>query len=619
MLDANSRESLSEQLRPPHGYRLRQAVGTTFTLDMVSALAIPLSFIKGSGEDPENSVAVINAVRKVSDRIDIFSQAGLTRVPRQANDLLTVLEPMLHQVVPPQRGALFHPKIWLVEYESGEHLTYRFLCSSRNLTPDASWDLLVRLDGRIPDPEETPQVSIDNSPLARFIKALPGMATLDLDPDRYTRISGLAQRLTHAIWELPPDIGTLAFRPLGTGENVPANSLARLLGDGESAVGLNGQSDDRRSFGAKKLLISPFVDDTTVMALRDKWTHQLDVFGRGEELDTLSPETLSDPKIVFHSFNELGVADEEEMDAMVEAEDLRGLHAKAVFTDFDRTTHVLLGSANATQAAFRRNVEFCVEMTGQKTTIGVDQVRKDLESLHFLLHEGPGGMEHTEESALEFRLQNALIEAASHVFTLDASSSIGRDDYELWIEHSYAPSPGFEAKIGLLTLPNQLHRIEARNRPERHFFSRLPLASVTPFSLIELTDVDSGMKRSTVVQGVLRTDVDGRIDRIIASQLDTPEKLRAFLLLFLTPEDVSPQNSTDGSLGFFGAALADNGMGFSGLFEVVATAAASPGAAKLFADVEPVLAQLYAMSGGDPDLDEIRILWDAALAAVEGP
>ncbi|MGP5394872.1 hypothetical protein [Arthrobacter rhombi] len=76
MLDPGAREALTEQLRPPAGYRLSHAVGTTFTLDMLSALSVPLSFVKGTGDDPSNAVAVLNAVRKVSDRVDVFCQAG---------------------------------------------------------------------------------------------------------------------------------------------------------------------------------------------------------------------------------------------------------------------------------------------------------------------------------------------------------------------------------------------------------------------------------------------------------------------------------------------------------------------------------------------------------------
>lgn len=618
MLDANKREAFSEQLQPPQGYRLRHAVGTTFTLDMVSALAVPLSFIKGSGEDPENSVAVINAVRKVSDRIDIFSQAGLTRVPRQANDLLTVLEPMLHQVLAPESGGLLHPKVWIIEYESDDQLAYRFLCSSRNLTPDASWDLMVRLDGRLPDPEESQSLSIDNGPLSRFIQELPGMATVDLNADRAKRIAMLSQRISLVKWQLPPDIQTLAFRTFGTGESVPENSLATLLGNKKRAVGLNGHSDQRRAFGTTKLLISPFVDDVTVSALSDRLTERVDVFGRAEEIDKLGLEIVNDPKITFHAFNEIGDEEvDEEMPSEV-IEDLRGLHAKAVFTDFDRTTHILLGSANATQAAFHRNVEFCVEMTGTKSSIGIDRIRDDLNSLHFMPFEGTGGVEESIESKAELQLQNALIKAAANVFILDASPTEGREDYEVRLEHSYSPSADFEAHIGLLTLPGQLAPVRSDFRAQSHLIQGLPLAAVTPFVVIQLSDVKSGLKRSAVAQGELRTDIEGRIDKIIASQLDSPEKLRAFLLLFLTPENIAPQSSFGDVLGFFGMALAASNSGFAGLYEAVAAAAANPGAEKIFADVEPVLNQLYEMSDGDSDLNEIRFLWDAAIAAVEG-
>uniref|UniRef100_UPI00047A8284 hypothetical protein n=1 Tax=Arthrobacter sp. H14 TaxID=1312959 RepID=UPI00047A8284 len=61
MLDANEREALTQQLRPPAGFRLAHAVGTTFTLDMTSALSVPLSFVAGSGEEFNNPVAVLSA------------------------------------------------------------------------------------------------------------------------------------------------------------------------------------------------------------------------------------------------------------------------------------------------------------------------------------------------------------------------------------------------------------------------------------------------------------------------------------------------------------------------------------------------------------------------------
>lgn len=618
MLDPGAREALTEQLRPPAGYRLSHAVGTTFTLDMLSALAVPLSFVKGTGDDPSNAVAVLNAVRKVSDRVDVFCQAGLIRAPRQANDLLAVLEPIVHQVLPPRRGTLFHPKVWLLEYESEDDRCYRFLCSSRNLTPDTTWDLLVRLDGHLeteydagaPDP-------VENAPLAHFISALPGLATVELPEARAHRITDLAQRLATVRWELPQDINSFAFRPLGGGESFAPDSLATFLGNPEMSTGLNGTTGNNRSFDGQRLLLAPFIDDATLDILSQHGARSLEVFGRGPELDRLSPETLANTRTTFNAIDDIGLAvDEDPSEPSPAAEDLRGLHAKALFTDFDHTTHVLMGSANATHAAFHGNVEFSVEMTGPRSRIGTDKISESLSGLPFVEFVGEGGVERTEDDEAEWRLQTELIKAASRSFTLDASREKKGGGYEVRIEHGYAPPLHMTGRVGLLTLPAQLMPLGPGMTRQHHAFGNVLLELVTPYVLVELRDTASGLVRSSVVQGVLRTDVEGRIDHIVASQLNTPEKLRAFLLLFLTPEELSPLGGSGAFNGFFGAA-GSTGT-FAGLFEAVAGAAASPDAAELFADLKPIMDRLETVMGEDAEVDEVRRLWEAAVEAVGG-
>jgi hypothetical protein len=54
-------------------------------------------------------------------------------------------------------GGLFHPKIWLLRYTSEtEAPAYRFLCLSRNMTFSRSWDLILRLDGSLQNPDCRP-------------------------------------------------------------------------------------------------------------------------------------------------------------------------------------------------------------------------------------------------------------------------------------------------------------------------------------------------------------------------------------------------------------------------------------------------------------------------------
>jgi hypothetical protein len=147
MLAPDARAVLLDQLRPPPGSRLDYAVATTFTLDLAAALVPPLAFAAfelGGSPDP---IAVMEAVRSCTDRVDIFCQAGQIKVPRQASDLMAFLEPMVHSVRRPRPGHLFHPKLWLLRYASEDEIAYRLLCLTRNLTTDHSWDAVLRLDG----------------------------------------------------------------------------------------------------------------------------------------------------------------------------------------------------------------------------------------------------------------------------------------------------------------------------------------------------------------------------------------------------------------------------------------------------------------------------------------
>ena len=57
MLRPDERQHLLELLRPPAGCKLDVAVGTTFSLDLISALMLPLSFAGAAWSRPSPSPA----------------------------------------------------------------------------------------------------------------------------------------------------------------------------------------------------------------------------------------------------------------------------------------------------------------------------------------------------------------------------------------------------------------------------------------------------------------------------------------------------------------------------------------------------------------------------------
>jgi hypothetical protein len=74
-------------------------------------------------------------------------------------------------MTPPNPDRVFHPKIWVIRFADARGRTlHRFLCLSRNLTFERSWDTLLRLDEF---EESTGATVVDTEPLAEFVERLP--------------------------------------------------------------------------------------------------------------------------------------------------------------------------------------------------------------------------------------------------------------------------------------------------------------------------------------------------------------------------------------------------------------------------------------------------------------
>ena len=116
MLHPQDRHHLMDARRPPEGMKLDFAVGTTYSLDLLALLTVPLSFTFHESEDKDGApvgdpVPVMEALRRNADRIAIFCQAGKTMVPAGYRQLNVFLENMVFMVTAPL-GGVFHPKLW---------------------------------------------------------------------------------------------------------------------------------------------------------------------------------------------------------------------------------------------------------------------------------------------------------------------------------------------------------------------------------------------------------------------------------------------------------------------------------------------------------------------------
>lgn len=361
MLPPNQRELYLSALRPPPGFQLDRAIGTTYSLDLPTLLSLPLSFAlldltNQEGKLDRNPVALLHALRTYANRLTIFCQAGGIAVPARRHPLYAHLEDVIIPVRKP--GGAFHPKIWVLRFVSpGEPVHYRFLCLSRNITGDPSWDTLLALDGEVADRQ---RAFAKNHRLADFLRTLPRLAA-DQPHERHRQaVEQLSDELRRVRFDLPEDFSDYEFFPMGL-PGFPAPKLP----DGV-----------RRLLVVSPFLSAPFLGDLAEEA-------PTTLVSRAESLDTIDGATLKKFEQVF-AIIESAAGDGEAAGSSetpgsganrpddLATETTHGLHAKLYLADAGWDSDLWTGSANATSAGFHHNVEFLTRLTGKKSKIGID-------------------------------------------------------------------------------------------------------------------------------------------------------------------------------------------------------------------------------------------------------
>ena len=123
-------------LMPPDGYKLDKAIGTTYSLDLEALTAAAICLGLSEEIDSKlmrNSISMLNALQKVSDKIILFCEAGQIKVPSKPTALSVLLEKMVVEVALPKdrqlgRYSVFHPKTWVLSYvDKDGDKKYRFV------------------------------------------------------------------------------------------------------------------------------------------------------------------------------------------------------------------------------------------------------------------------------------------------------------------------------------------------------------------------------------------------------------------------------------------------------------------------------------------------------------
>ena len=580
--------ALTEQLAPPPGFDLVHAVGTTFTLDLETALAVPLSFASRRITAQDGELGIFEALRRATEKVDIFAQAGALSAGTQSK-LVAFLEAMVHPVT--HEGGLFHPKVWFLEFgNDDDERIYRFLCASRNLTADRSWDVILRLDGEVPDEQGSSQAREKNAPLVELLRALPDFVVHPLDEERRARIDALAERWSGIVWEDPPGMEVLNFHVFGL--SVPAEPDLE---------------------GSQALVISPFVSGQQLDVIRGGISGRTVLLSRADTLGQLEPAALKG-RIKTLVLDEMAVEDAVQEQG---SERLAGLHAKVVVVDYNRRSRMFLGSANATVAGWRDNIEVMVELEGSRWSVGSEAV---VDAMGELLEAYPteGGEPADPSEDVRWLLEGELRKLAALRLTVTVT---GTGPYDLRVT-SAEPVPD----VGGATDD----RLTVGWRPLRHpgewaladlsadggaEITNIALADVTPFIEFIARHAD-GATRRTLALARLEGDPPDRAQAIIAEQLTDREAFVHLLRLMLE----LTRSGLEGSWVFdqrgqFAGGGVDPGSG-TGLFEALLRAVAV--GHEGLDEVSKLIDFLSRHSGDDDVVPEgFESLWAAVWSAHE--
>lgn len=485
---AHNRYSYSELLQPDLGFHLDFAVGLTYSLDLEALLGIPVALGLLDETDSElmqSPFYLLEAIRKSSNDLAIFCNAGCISLPHKIQSVYSLLENSVFEVKLKNRKS-FHPKLWFLKYSNEEGKSYiRLLVLSRNLTFDNSIDLCAAMQGDITKVKRN-----KNKPLADLLLFVSDYS----DKAKRKRILEFAEDLLHVkSFDINHPFEDYEFFPLG----------------------INGYGKENTSLFRQKydiFVVSPFLSNDIIKELADCPYRKVLVTRKS----SVTPEAMK----LFDSIyitkellndNEYGVKQD--------------IHAKLYFTVTDQGNYLYLGSANASHNAFHNNVEFLLRLKYKANCIGFKTFYQD-----FIPEDNcPYEQITVVPTALEEDKVQVEIDQAFQTAIYAIKGAVVMGDHEAYdiIIHSRNFISDITIKIAPLQRPDLLTSLLSET-----LLQGLLLRELSEFYILEV----QGQK---IVIKINTKDIPAsRDDAVYKSIIDTKSKFMSYIS-FMLSEDYS--------------------------------------------------------------------------------
>lgn len=328
MFEATQRQNFLDLLRPPEGYRLESAIGTTYSLDFVALTAALLALVDAEAESDEDStkhIDSLHAITRLADRVRVFVNRGQISGPRKVSRATVLYDRIVQEVCLP--AGCFHPKVWVTHYRprkspsaSKRPGVLRVICASRNLTIGQSWEAFVACEGQ-------ERAGKSGASFNREVRAFLMSLAAD-EPQQLPIVTRVCQALSRTTFDLP--------RPL--------KNEAAFLWQWHGGQGLHRHLPSR---GRRALVVSPFVRKSFLEEILNR-VDQTIIVSTQRELDAISDNSFM--ARVCGAKNRVFVVSPVDTD---DGDTAMDLHAKLMIFEDASGAKTLLGSANASNSGWR--------------------------------------------------------------------------------------------------------------------------------------------------------------------------------------------------------------------------------------------------------------------------
>lgn len=493
-----------------NGYDVDYAVLTTYSLDMPSLLSVP--FLLGTMSDLSESAMksphlILESINRSAGKFAVFCNVGSIAVPQQNSKVYALLERSVVQVNLPAKGngfINFHPKVWIIKESNSDtgDRQLKVVVLSRNLTSSNDLDVVCELVGKINSGSATDTAKAKHKPLSDFLRWLCKHNHNHTSREIRKNIKEIINDIQHIecfdLKDSPFD--DYDFFPMGI-DNY--NGIEQCL------------KNNMLNHASEMVVISPFIDAKTL---------EMMVKHNSRAKKTLITRYSSLDNEILKLFNDGVYVPKEVLTDNVEKDMTVDLHEKVYFVHDSFGNNLYLGSTNATQNGFGRNVEFLLRLRFTPYKISYDRFREE-----FI---------HDNKDCLFEKVNSIAVDTIKEDYTneLDLRKAISaisnakiyeyNKSYNVLVNCCKEKLPQSEAYL----YPMGCESVKC-TLTENIMFTCLDLSKLTEFYVIGIGDIKRVIKIDTIGLPIAERD-----KAVFRSIVDTKSKFISYLAFMLTDD-----------------------------------------------------------------------------------